>query len=112
MPCLVGEECPEKGNPNFNTCKHSEYNCPYSCARKDEGCDDTSDNIEDKCCRSLKCDGEKCVPDSCKESGDCSSDDECCDDYGCHNNSTVIWARGQKCTQIQIVFTILNAIHF
>ncbi len=89
--CQAGEECPEKGNPNFNTCKRGEYGCPDPCVAQGNECNDASAS----CCRGSKCDGKKCV--ACKMYGEYSSDDKCCDGYGCHNNGKVIYAKGQKC---------------
>ncbi len=66
-----------------------------------------SDDPTEGCCHGLKCVlglgglGSWCVPDECKKSGECSSDDECCDGFGCHENNdgsrAVIFAGGQKC---------------
>ncbi len=93
--CQVTEECPEKRNPNFPVCKYGEYGCPDPCVVQSAECNYASAS----CCRGSKCDGKTCV--SCKMSGDCSSDDGCCDKYGYHENGdgsgTVIYAAGQKC---------------
>ncbi len=97
--CLVGEECPEKGKPtNFHTCKRGEYNCPlgHICSRLGDFCAPDSTNLRQHCCLGMKCDGEKCVTDPCKKSGDCSGDDECCDNYGCADGK-VVHAIGQNC---------------
>ncbi len=69
---------------------------------KGQNCVVGNNDLKEKCCRDLKCDGKKCVSiHPCKKSGECSSDDECCDKYGCHENNdgsrTVIYAGGQKC---------------
>ncbi len=94
--CLVDDVCPEKGRPNSNTCKRDEYGCPDTCVAQGNDCNDATP----PCCRGLICEGEKCA--SCKMDGECSSDDECCDNYGCHENKKdgsriVIYAAGQKC---------------
>ncbi len=98
-PCLVDEVCPEKGRQNSNTCKRGEYNCPDVCLSTTTKCL-TTDPEKGKCCHNLKC-GEEGLCRPCKKSGECSSDDECCDKYGCHENNdgsrTVIYAGGQNC---------------
>ncbi len=72
----IGTHCPDKGSPNVPTCKRGDHNCPDTCGLISVECS-TTDPEKGKCCLGFICDGEKCVTDTCKKSGDCSSDDEC-----------------------------------
>ncbi len=92
--CQVNEECPEKGNPNFNTCKRGEYGRPRTNCVTQGGA--RWPEWGTNCCGGLKCDEGSCVIDKCKKTGTCDDDSDLCDGYGCVNGN-VVHAVGQKC---------------
>ncbi len=94
VTCQVDKLCPEKISvPSSPTCIYGEYLCPNICSVKGMGC---SNEEGMGCCRGLKCVQSTCVEDSCKRTGECSSDNECCDGYACLYG-IVIHAVGQWC---------------
>ncbi len=93
LSCLVDNGCPEKGSPNFPTCKYGDNNCPNKCAKKNDNCGGDKDL---SCCLGIKCSAGKCINDNCKNNGTCTDDDNICPYYGCLNGE-VVFAAGQKC---------------